>query len=69
MMTVGELRKALEGEPDDMPVMIGDEVTCAEVIGTNADCDVGEEKPAFLIEVSDELGEAHVAMIRATTPA
>jgi hypothetical protein len=68
MMTVGELRKALEGVPD-VPVMIGDEVTCAEVIGTNADCDVGEEKPAFLIEVSDELGETHVAMIRAKTPA
>jgi hypothetical protein len=69
MMTVGQLRKALEGVPDDMPVMIGDEVTCAEVIGTNADCDVGEGTPAFLIEVSDELGETHVAMVKAKTPA
>jgi hypothetical protein len=41
--------------------------SASAVIGTNADCDVGEEKPAFLIEVSDELGETHVAMVRAKT--
>lgn len=57
-MTVGELRKALEHYADDRLVMIGDELTCADIVEVG----IGEvdEGQICLITVSEELGDAHV---------
>lgn len=59
-MTVGELRKALKGVPDDRLVLIGDETMAVDVVDVSAECDAGDDEPAFLISIDEKLGEAHV---------
>jgi len=56
-MTVGELRKALEGVPDDRLVLIGDDREAVDAVEIDVECGAGEETPACLITVSQDFGK------------
>lgn len=67
-MTVGELKKALEGVPDDRIVLVGDETTAVDVVDVTKECDAGDNESAFLISIDETLGETHVKFAAGRKP-
>lgn len=63
-MTVGELRRALQGVPDDRVVIVGDHLTAGEIVEVSDDHDAGDEEPVFLIYIDEKLGESHALVAR-----